>query len=248
MNRLEGRRALITGAAQGLGAATARRLHAEGAAVIVADLNLQAAQAFAAELTAAGGAAVLAARIDVTDPVSVADAFAQVPEQLQGLDILVNNAGVVRDRRLEDLTDDDWRLVTDTTLRGAFLCSRAALPLLRASGRGRIINMSSRAYLGNPGQANYSAAKAGIVGMTRALSLELGRDGITVNAVAPGMIDTALLRQHPKSDVIIERALAQTPVKRLGDGDDVAAAIAFLASDDASYVSGDVLHVTGGRY
>lgn len=249
MTALAGRRALITGAAQGLGAATAQRLRAEGASVVIADINAHAAEAFAAELAGSGdGPHAVAITLDVTDPDSVGAGIKTIRERLGGLDILVNNAGLVRDHKLEELSDADWSIVLDTTLRGAFLCSRAAVPLLRESGNGRIVNMSSRAHLGNPGQANYSAAKAGIIGLTRALSLELGRDRITVNAVAPGMIDTALLREHPKADMIIERALAKTPVPRLGTGEDVAAAIAFLVSDDASYVTGEVLHVTGGRY
>jgi 3-oxoacyl-[acyl-carrier protein] reductase len=126
--------------------------------------------------------------------------------------------------------------------------AQAAIPFLQASAHGRIVNVSSRAYLGNPGQANYSAAKAGVIGLTRALSLELGGDGITVNAVAPGMIDTDLVRSHPRADAVVERAIRSTPLRRIGTADDVAAAVSFLASDDASFVSGDVLHVTGGRY
>jgi 3-oxoacyl-[acyl-carrier protein] reductase len=164
------------------------------------------------------------------------------------LDILVNNAGVVRDARLEQMSDEDWDTVLDIDLRGYFVCARAALPHLRGRSWGRIVNISSRAYLGNPGQANYSAAKAGVVGMTRALSMELARDGITVNAVAPGAIDTALIRNHPRAEEIIERAIKAQPVKRLGTPEDVAAAVAFLCSDDAGFISGDVLHVSGGRF
>jgi 3-oxoacyl-[acyl-carrier protein] reductase len=247
---LTGRRALITGSAQGLGAAVARRLHADGAAVAIADIQRDAAERFAEELSGRGpqAAAVTAVQIDVTETDSIRSAIATVGAELGGLDILVNNAGLARDHRLEELSDDDWELVVDTSLRGSFTCAREALALLRASGHGRIINMSSRAHLGNPGQANYSAAKAGLIGLTRSLSKELGRDLITVNAVAPGMIDTPLVRNHPKSEAVIERALSQTPIRRLGTAEDVAAAVAFLASDDASYISGEVLHVTGGRY
>ena len=248
--RLAGRTALVTGAAQGLGAAIARRLCADGAQVVIADLDFEAAKRCAHGLSVASAleTAAIAVRMDVTETESVKAAMRIVESSAGGLDILVNNAGVARDRRLAELSDDDWETVVGTSLRGSFTCAREALALLRASGRGRIINMSSRAYLGNPGQSNYSAAKAGILGLTRSLSLELGRDLITVNAVAPGMIDTPLVRNHPKSEAMIKRAISQTPIGRLGSSEDVAAAVAFLASDDASYITGDVLHVTGGRY
>jgi len=167
---------------------------------------------------------------------------------LGGLDILVNNAGIARDASLEDMELEDWDAVLDLDLRAYFVVAKAALPALRVSGRGRIVNISSRSYLGNRGQANYSAAKAGVIGLTRALALELGPDGITVNAVAPGMIDTDLVRRHPRAEAIVERAVKATPLRRIGTPEDVAGAVAFLASDDASYVSGDVIHVTGGRY
>jgi 3-oxoacyl-[acyl-carrier protein] reductase len=247
--RLEGHAAFVTGSARGLGQAIAERLAAEGAAVAVADVDLPAAEDAAAALRTDRGARALAAHCDVRDAAAVAAAMERSAGELGGvLDILVNNAGVVRDKRLEEMSDEDWDTVLDVDLRGYFVCARAALPHLRRGGWGRIVNISSRAYLGNPGQANYSAAKAGVVGMTRALSMELARDGITVNAVAPGAIDTALVRAHPKAQEIIDRAIRMQPVKRLGTPEDVAAAVAFLASDDAAFISGDVLHVTGGRF
>ena len=247
--RLVGHAAFVTGSARGLGQAIAERLAAEGAAVAVADVDLPAAEDAAAALRTDLGARAVAAHCDVRDGAAVAAAMERSAAEFGGvLDILVNNAGVVRDRRLEEMTDEDWDTVLGVDLRGYFVCARAALPHLRKGGWGRIVNISSRAYLGNPGQANYSAAKAGVVGMTRALSMELARDGITVNAVAPGAIDTALVRSHPKSQEIIDRAIRMQPVKRLGTPEDVAAAVAFLASDDAAFVSGDVLHVTGGRF
>jgi 3-oxoacyl-[acyl-carrier protein] reductase len=245
--RLAGHAALVTGSARGLGRAVAERLGAEGAAVTVADLDLPAAEEAAAALREAGAQA-LAVEADVRDAASVARAVERHIAELGVLDILVNNAGVVRDGRLEAMSDEDWDTVLDVDLRGYFVCARAALPHLRARGWGRIVNVSSRAYLGNPGQANYSAAKAGVIGLTRALSMELAADGITVNAVAPGAIDTALVRNHPRSEEIIARAIRMQPVKRLGTAEDVAAAVAFLASDDAAFVSGDVIHVSGGRF
>ncbi|HZS15755.1 MAG TPA: 3-oxoacyl-ACP reductase FabG [Candidatus Dormibacteraeota bacterium] len=246
--RLRGHAAFVTGSARGLGRAIAERLAAEGAGIAVADVDLPAAEEAAAALRQEHGARALAVEVDVRDADAVAAAMQRSAGELGVLDILVNNAGVVRDARLEAMSDDDWDTVLDIDLRGYFVCARAALPHLRGRGWGRIVNVSSRAYLGNPGQANYSAAKAGVVGLTRALSMELGRDGITVNAVAPGAIDTALIRNHPRAEEIKERAIRAQPVKRLGTPEDVAAAVAFLASDDAAFISGDVLHVSGGRF
>lgn len=245
--RLEGRRALVTGAARGIGRAVAVRLAAEGADVAGIDLDTDAL-AETMELVRGHGRRGVAVACDLRDASQAAQAVRDAVGQLDGLDVVVNNAGVARDAPFDEMAIEDWDLVLDLDLRGYFVVAQAALPALRESGRGRIVNVSSRAYLGNPGQANYSAAKAGVIGLTRALSLELGRDAITVNAVAPGMIDTDFVRSHPKADAIIERAVRATPLRRLGLPEDVAAAVAFLASEDASYVSGDVLHVTGGRY
>lgn len=244
MRRFEGRRALVTGGARGLGLAIARRLVAEGATLVVADLDAETARSSANGL----GEGAVAVVLDVRDEASVTQALAEAADALGGIDVVVNNAGIVRDGRLGDMTTEDWDAVLDVNLRGYFLVARGVLPWLRESAHARIVNISSRSYLGNPGQANYSAAKAGVVGLTRALSLELGRDGVTVNAVAPGLIDTPLLQTHPKRDRILEKELPVTPVRRLGHPDDVAAAVAYLASDDAAFVSGEVLHVTGGRY
>jgi 3-oxoacyl-[acyl-carrier protein] reductase len=244
--RLLGRTALVTGAARGIGLAISRRLRAEGAAVALLDLDGEALAVAAAELGGEGDE-IATAICDVRDSAAVDAAVASAARALGSLDVIVNNAGLARDGRLGEMSDDDWDLVLEVDLRGAFYCSRAAAPYLAKSEAARIVNISSRAHLGNPGQANYSAAKAGVIGMTRALSLELGRDRITVNAVAPGMIDTDLVRSHPKSDAIVARAEKATPLGRIGTPAEVAAVVAFLASDDAAYVSGEVIHVTGGR-
>lgn len=243
LGRLEGRGAIVTGAARGIGKAIAGRLAREGANVAGLDIDEAELRATMAEID---GHAVTA---NLRDPEAVDAAVQHAVEALGGLSIVVNNAGVARDAVVSELTLEDWDTVLELDLRSYFLMTKAALPALKETARaGRIINISSRAYLGNPGQANYSAAKAGVIGLTRALALELGRDQITVNAIAPGMIDTAFVRSHPKADAIIERAVKSTPLRRLGLPEDIAGAAAFLASDDAGYVTGDVLHVTGGRY
>jgi 3-oxoacyl-[acyl-carrier protein] reductase len=165
-----------------------------------------------------------------------------------GVHILVNNAGFPRDGFLTKMTEEDWDLVVDVILKGAFLASKAVMPHMIAQRWGRVINISSRAYLGNPGQANYSAAKAGMLGLTRALSLEEGRYNITINAIAPGFMETEMVRALPNYPQIKERAIKNTPIQRVGRPSDVADAVAFLASERASFITGETLHVTGGRY
>ncbi|TAL03070.1 MAG: SDR family oxidoreductase [Rhodospirillaceae bacterium] len=244
---IAGKVALITGAANGIGAGIAERFGAEGVSVVVADIEVNAAQAQAERLCAAGTKA-LAVGLDVTSPDSVAAAVAKAKDHFGAIDILVNNAGFTRDNRITRMDLADWDAVVDVVLKGAFLCTKAILPGMIERGWGRIINISSRAHLGNPGQANYSAAKAGIIGFTRAMSLENGRYGVTVNAVAPGIIDTAAVRALRHFEKVKESAEATLPLPRLGTVADVAAAVGFLASEPASYITGDVLHVTGGRY
>lgn len=244
---LTGRTAIVTGAGNGIGAATTERLSAEGANVIVCDINRDAAEAHAAKLRERGGRA-LAVTANVTVEADVAAMVDQTVAEFGGVDILVNNAGLTRDMRITKMTEADWDIVVDVILKGSFLCTRAVMPHMSEKKWGRIVNISSRAHLGNPGQANYSAAKAGIIGFTRAMSLEAGRYNITVNAVAPGIIRTAMIEALPHWDKIRENAEKTTPIPRVGDVEDVADAIAFLVSERAGYISGDVLHVTGGRY
>jgi len=239
--------AIVTGSARGIGAATARRLAQEGVKVVINDIQRERAEQTAAQLVADG----FQAHCVVADVTRQADVQRLVDETVQrfgGVHILVNNAGAPRDKYLTKMTEEDWDFVIDVMLKGAFLMSKAVMPTMIEQGWGRVINLSSRAHLGNPTQANYSAAKAGLIGMAKALSMEEGRYGITVNCVAPGFIETEMIQALPTYEAIKERAIAAQPVKRVGRPDDIADAIAFLASDRASFISGEVLHVTGGRY
>jgi 3-oxoacyl-[acyl-carrier protein] reductase len=239
--------AIVTGAGGGIGAAICRRLGLEGAKTVVADIDLSKAQAQAAGLAELGIAA-LAVAADVVDASSVEALAAKAVEAFGRIDILVNNAGFQRDMRIGKMSENDWDAVVDVILKGAFLCSKAVLPSMLANKWGRIVNISSRAHLGNPGQVNYSAAKAGLLGFTRALALENGKYGVTVNSVAPGIVDTAAIRGLSHFEKVRENAERTTPIPRLGTAEDVADSVAFLASNCASYISGEVLHVTGGRY
>ncbi|MDH2239449.1 3-oxoacyl-ACP reductase FabG [Pigmentiphaga sp. GD03639] len=239
--------AIVTGSARGLGAAAARRLAEEGARVVVTDIQGELAEATAASLRDAGLAAHCVIG-DITRPGDVQRLVDETVATFGGVHILVNNAGFPRDKHLVKMSEDDWDRVMEVMLKGAFLASRAVMPHLIAQGWGRVINISSRAHLGNPTQANYSAAKAGLIGMAKALSMEEGRYGITVNCVAPGFMETEMVQALPTYDIIKERAVQMQPIKRAGQPGDVADAVAFLASERAGFISGEVLHVTGGRF
>ena len=250
MNRLDGRVALVTGAGRGLGAATARRLTHEGARVALADLDVTACEAIVAEL-AAEGMESLALACDVADAAQAQAAVERTLERFGRLDVLVNNAGILRDNLLFKMSDDDWDQVMAVHLRGAFLCSRAAQRPMVEQHYGRIVNLSSVSALGNRGQANYAAAKAGLQGFTRTLSIELGPFGVTVNAVAPGLIETEMTRATARRlELSFEQFQAElaprVALRRFGQPEEVAAVIAFLASDDAAYVSGQTIYVAGG--
>lgn len=244
---LKGKVAIVTGSARGLGAATARRLAREGAKVVITDIAADRARQTARSLCDEGHEAHCIVG-DITRAEDVGRLVEETVATFGGVHILVNNAGSPRDGYLVKMTEDDWDFVMDVMLKGAFLAARAVMPHLIAQGWGRVINISSRAHFGNPTQANYSTAKAGLIGMARALSLEQGRYGITVNCVAPGFMETEMIQALPTYEVIKERALKMQPVKRPGQPDDVADAVAFLASERAGFISGEVLHVTGGRY
>jgi 3-oxoacyl-[acyl-carrier protein] reductase len=244
------RTAIVTGAARGIGAATARRLAADGNAVAVLDLDEDQCAATVEAITNAGGRAI-AVGADVADAPSVDAAVARVVEHLGAPTILVNNAGIIRDNLLFKMTEEDWDAVMAVHLRGAFLMTRAVQEHQVHAGWGRIVNLSSTSALGNRGQANYAAAKAGLQGFTKTLALELGRFGVTANAVAPGFIVTDMTRATaerlgtPLEDFITARA-AEIPVQRAGTPDDIAAAVSFFCSAEAGFVSGQVLYVAGG--
>ncbi|MEV0647119.1 3-oxoacyl-ACP reductase FabG [Phytomonospora sp. NPDC050363] len=244
------RTAIVTGAARGIGAATARRLAADGHAVAVLDLLEDQARATADAITDAGGRA-LAIGVDVADEAAAAAAVERVAEELGSPAILVNNAGILRDNLLFKMSADDWDSVMDVHLRGAFLMTRAAQSHMVEARWGRVVNLSSTSALGSRGQVNYAAAKAGMQGFTKTLAVELGKFGVTANAVAPGFIQTEMTRITAERigvtfDDFLAGAAKETPVGRVGQPEDVAAAVAFFCSEEAGFVSGQVLYVAGG--
>ncbi|MFN8641223.1 MAG: SDR family NAD(P)-dependent oxidoreductase [Candidatus Binatia bacterium] len=241
--------AVVTGGASGIGAAVCRRLARDGAAVAVLDLNRAGAEVTAAGIAASGGRAVAVAA-DVADADAVRTAIATVRAGLGAPTILANVAGVGEFALLADLTDARWRRMLGVHLDGTFHCVRAVAPDMVAAGWGRIVNVSSVAGLsgGGPGLSHYAAAKGGIIAFSKALAHELGPSGITVNAVAPGLIDTPMVQDAMVSAAIRRQAIEGAPVRRIGVADDVAAAVAYLVSDEASFVTGQVLSPNGGRY
>jgi 3-oxoacyl-[acyl-carrier protein] reductase len=244
-DRFAGKTVLVTGAARGIGAATAARFAAEGADVVVADFDLATAEETAASI---GGRAV---RCDVTSREDVEAAVEAAAAPSGRLDVLVTCAGIIRDNLVFKMTDDDWEAVLGTHLRGTFLAAQAAQKVMVAQKSGAMVLISSTSALGNRGQANYAAAKAGIQGLAKTLAIELGPFGITVNCVAPGYIATAMTEQTAARlgmsfEDFKEAAAAQVPVRRFGVPEDVAGVIAFLCSPDAAYVSGQVIYVRGG--
>ena len=243
MKRLEGKTALVTGAAGGIGSAIAQRFAEEGAGVACTDLNLEGAEAVAERIRADGGQAI-AVEHDVARRDSWEAAVARMLEAFGALDIVVNNAGITRDRTLLKMSDEEWQAVIDVHLRGTFLGCQHGLAAMRDRGWGRIVNLSSISALGSYGQTNYSAAKAGIIGVTRTVALEGARYGVLVNAIAPGGVDTPMLRGI--GEELFEQGREAVPLRRYAEPGEIAAVAAFLASDDASYVTGQVIHADGG--
>lgn len=246
MLRLDGKIALVTGASQGIGEAVARRLAAQGARVILAARNAGRLEALADELTGTGGEA-LALPLDLARPEEVAERLGELPGEWADVHVLVNNAGVTADALLARMNLEAWRRVLDVNLTGTFAVTRALVRGMMRRRAGRIISISSVVGLmGNVGQANYAASKAGLVGFSKSLARELGGRGVTVNVVAPGYIETAMTEGLPEAEM--KELVKAIVLRRLGRAEDVAAAVAYLASDEAGYVTGEVLNVSGGLY
>jgi len=243
---LRGTVAMVTGAAQGIGRAICRRMASEGADLALCDINLEGVQDAAKEMSSYGGK-VLPLKGDVASAPQVEEMVRKALEAWGRVDILVNNAGITRDSLLVRMRDEDWNLVLDVNLKGAFYCTREVLRPMMKQRRGRIINVSSVvAMMGNAGQANYVSSKAGLIGLTKATAREMAGRGITVNAVAPGFIETEMTQEL--SDEIRQSMLRQIPLGRFGLPEDVAAVVSFLASEASSYITGQVIHINGGMY
>ena len=246
----EPRTAIVTGAARGIGAAVAQRLAADGHRVAVVDLDEQACSGTVEAITSAGGSA-LAVGADVSSETDVTAAVERIAGELGAPTIVVNNAGVLRDNLLFKMSVDDWDTVMGVHLRGSFLVTKAAQKHMVEAGWGRVVNLSSTSALGNRGQANYSAAKAGLQGFTKTLAIELGKFGVTANAIAPGFIQTDMTaataeRVGVPFDDFIKYSAEQIPVQRVGQPEDIAHTASFLASEGAGFVSGQVIYVAGG--
>jgi 3-oxoacyl-[acyl-carrier protein] reductase len=241
---LDGRKAVVTGAGQGIGRAIASRLSLDGADVAVLDIDLAAAESTVEKL-AGSGRMIVPFELNVTDSASVEEVFGRISETLGRIDILVNNAGIARDNLIIRMTGEDWQAVLDVNLTGAFNCSKAVLRPMMSQRSGKIVNISSViGLMGNAGQTNYAASKAGLIGFTKALAKEVASRGITVNAVAPGFIETRMTENLP--DRAREALGEKIPLRRTGQPEDVAMAVAFLVSSQADYITGQVLNVDGG--
>jgi len=243
--KLKGKVALVTGSAQGIGKAIAVALAKEGADIVVSDINLEMALATSKEI-AEMGVRTMAVKMNVSDGADVNSGVDQIAKTLGKIDILVNNAGITRDGLMIRMKDEDWDAVLTVNLKSMFLCSRAVAPLMMKARWGRIINIASiTGEMGNAGQANYAAAKAGALGLTKTIARELASRNITCNAVAPGFIDTAMTQKL--SDDVKKKLSEQIPMVRLGTPDDIAKAVVFLCAD-ADYITGQVVNVNGGMY
>jgi len=244
--KLKGKKVFITGAAQGIGRTIAIGMAKEGADIAVADLNIEKAETTAGDVAALGVKSMFI-QLDVSRQNDVTAAFETFKNKFGNLDILVNNAGITKDSLILKMKDEDWDITMDVNLKGTFLCSKEAIKLMIKQHYGKIINVSSVvAFTGNPGQANYSASKAGIVGFTKTIAKEYAKRGIRANAVAPGFIQTAMTEALPEK--IKDEMMKSIPLGNFGTPEDVANAVIFLASNDADYITGQVVHINGGMY
>jgi 3-oxoacyl-[acyl-carrier protein] reductase len=245
MKRLENKVAVITGGANGIGKATSRRFAEEGATVVIWDLDEENGKRLAEELSSAAGKEVVFRKVNTTQYSEVEKAAGEIAEKHGRIDILINNAGITRDASLKKMTPETWQQVIDVNLTGVFNCTRIISGYMTEKGYGRIVSASSVVGLyGNFGQTNYVATKAGVVGMTKVWARELGRKGITANAVAPGFIETEMTKKIPAE--VLEKIEAKIPAGKMGSVDDIANAYVFLSSDEAKYINGAVLSVDGG--
>jgi NAD(P)-dependent dehydrogenase (short-subunit alcohol dehydrogenase family) len=243
--------AIVTGAGSGIGRAIAHRLATDGLAVAVLDLNEESAEKVSGEITEAGQEAIAVGGVDVSDRGQVDAAVARVRDELGAALVLVNNAGITGFKRFADITDERWNRIMEVNLNGPFYCTQAVLPDMVEAGWGRIVNISSSsAQSGQQYMVHYVTSKAGLIGMTKALALELGPQGITVNTIPPGFIDTPMLRDSERKGLLgggVEDVIERTPVRRAGTPDDIAHACSYLVSEAAGYVTGQVIGVNGGR-
>ncbi|WP_343213170.1 3-oxoacyl-ACP reductase FabG [Fusibacter paucivorans] len=244
MKKLESKVAVVTGAAQGIGAAITKRLMEDGADVVVAlDLNLEQLEATAKELDAAGKQ-VVAKKCNVADKEEVAKVFGEIMDEYGKVDILVNNAGITRDAMFHKMSQEQWDQIISVNLSSLYNTCKVVVPKMREQNYGKIVNISSTSAWGNAGQTNYAATKAGVLGFTRSLAKELGGKNVTVNAIAPGLIETAMTKAMPEH--ISSMALMLCPLARMGQPEEIASVASFLASDDSSFVTGDCIQVSGG--
>ena len=242
--KVKDRVALVTGSGRGIGEGIVKKLAENGAKIVVNDVDQENIDRVVEEIRAAGGDAI-GIKADITQKAQVQDMFKKVVDHFGRIDILVNNAGIAKDKSILKLTEEDWDSVINVNLKGTFLCCQAAIAYMREQKYGRIINISSRAWLGWPGQANYSASKGGVVSLTRTLALEQAKYKITVNCIAPGIIKTPLFDSLPENAK--ENLLKVQPTGTIGDPADIAYGVLFFASDDSSYVTGQVIFICGGK-
>jgi len=244
MKNLEGKYCIVTGAGKGIGKAIAKRfLEEQAAGVAILEWNLELAQATAKELDPSGEK-VIAIKCNVADSQQVKEAVDQVVAAFGRVDVLINNAGITRDRIFHKMTDEEWYAVMDVNLNGVYNTCKYVVPLMRNQESGAIVNISSTSAMGNPGQANYAATKAALQGLTRTLGMELGRKNVRVNCVAPGHIDTEMMRAVGEEK--LEAAKARLPMQRLGQPEEIASVVAFLCTEDSSWVTGQTIFVSGG--